>query len=255
GALQSPRGTSRQGNGARRGARGAPSHPGPLRRRRSHRRRRLPAAAGPEGRGTPDCGCVRWHRLRGGPTGAPRRGRRRRRRNVRIPQRVEAPGRLMLFTDLLRLTVLLVAGEATALGAIAVVIANREDDVLTLIVAAGCGGVAAAVGVFLGRAGRAADGMSRTLAGARVATTLPPESSLRIDLVRLWPLGAFALIAGGVGWLVRQVPAIGAGYALLVALMWRSREAAVTGVEDRDEVRFYVEPSSALEPIKLVRTP
>ena len=35
----------------------------------------------------------------------------------------------------------------------------------------------------------------------------------------------------------------------------RTREAVVTGVEDRDGVRFYVEPSSALEPIKLVRTP
>jgi hypothetical protein len=161
----------------------------------------------------------------------------------------------MLFTDLLRLTVLLVAGEATALGAIAVVIANREDDVLTLIVAAGWWVVAAAVGVFLGRADRAAQGMSRTLAGARVSTTLPPESSLRIALVRLWPLGAFALLAGGLAWIWPQVAAIGAGYALLVALMWRSREAAVTGVEDRDGVRFYVEPSSALEPIKLVRTP
>ena len=38
----------------------------------------------------------------------------------------------MLFTDLLRLTVLLVAGEATALGAIAVVIANREDEVIVV---------------------------------------------------------------------------------------------------------------------------
>jgi hypothetical protein len=73
--------------------------------------------------------------------------------------------------------------------------------------------------------------------------------------VRLWPLGAFALVAGGLGWVWPQVAAIGAGYALLVALMWRTREAVVTGVEDHDGVRFYVEPSSALEPIKLVRTP
>ena len=43
----------------------------------------------------------------------------------------------MLFTDLLRITVLLVAAEATVLGAVAVLIANRDGDVATLIVAAG----------------------------------------------------------------------------------------------------------------------
>ena len=161
----------------------------------------------------------------------------------------------MLFTDLLRLTVLLVGAEATALGAVAVVIANRDSDTLALIVAAGWWVVAGILGLVLGRAERAAEGMSRTLAGARVSTTLPPQSSLRIALIRLWPLGAFALIAGGLAWVWPQVAAIGAGYALLVALMWRSREAVVTGVEDRDGVRFYVEPSSAFEPIKLVRTP
>ncbi|HSJ18667.1 MAG TPA: hypothetical protein VK920_11285 [Solirubrobacterales bacterium] len=161
----------------------------------------------------------------------------------------------MLFTDLLRITVLLVAAEATALGAVSVVIANRDGDTVTLLVAAAWWVVAAAVGLFLGRAERASEGMSRALAGARVSTTLPPESSLRIAIVRLWPLGAFALVAGGLAWAWPQVAAIGAGYALLVALMWRTREAVVTGVEDRDGVRFYVEPSSALEPIKLVRTP
>jgi hypothetical protein len=157
----------------------------------------------------------------------------------------------MLFTDLLRITVLLVAAEATVLGAVAVLIANRDGDVATLIVAAGWWVVALVAGLILG----AADGMARVLAGARVLPSLPPESPLRIALIRLWPLGAFALIAGGLAWIWPQVAAIGAGYALLVALMWRNREAVVTGVEDRDGVRFYVEPSSALEPVRLVRTP
>ena len=40
--------------------------------------------------------------------------------------------------------------------------------------------------------------------------------------------------------------AIGAGYALLVALMMRTREAAVLGIEHRDGVKFYVVPNSAL---------
>jgi hypothetical protein len=161
----------------------------------------------------------------------------------------------MLFTDLLRLTVLLVGGEATALGAITVVAANQLDDTLTLIVAVGWWAVAVAIGLFYGRPERAAEAMSRPLAGARTQSSLPPESSLRIALIRLWPLGAFALLAGGFAWIWPQVAAIGAGYALLTALAWRNREAAVTGVEDRDGVRFYVEPSSALEPVKLVRTP
>jgi hypothetical protein len=161
----------------------------------------------------------------------------------------------VLFTDLLRLTVLLVAAEATALGTVAVLIANRDGDTVTLLVAAGWWVGGAIAGLILGRAQRAAEGMSRALAGARVSPTLPPESSLRIALVRLWPLGAFALITGGLAWIWPQVAAIGAGYALLVALAWRNREPAVTGVEDRDGVRFYVEPSSAFEPIRLVRTP
>ena len=36
----------------------------------------------------------------------------------------------MLFFDLLRVTVLLVAGVATALGAVGVVVANRDADQL-----------------------------------------------------------------------------------------------------------------------------
>jgi hypothetical protein len=159
------------------------------------------------------------------------------------------------FCDLLRLTVLLVGAEATALGAVAVLVANRDDDTVTLIVAAAWWVVAVALGLYLGRPARAVESMSRALAGARVSYTLPPETSLRIALIRLWPLGAFALIAGGLAWIWPQVAAIGAGYAILVALAWRNREAIVTGVEDRDGVRFYVEPSSAFEPLRLVRTP
>ncbi len=161
----------------------------------------------------------------------------------------------MLFTDLLRLTVLLVGGEATALGAVTVVASNRADDTLTLIVGGAWWVAAVAIGLFLGRPGRAAEAMAGPLAGARTATQLPVESPLRIALVRLWPLGVFALIAGGLAWIWPQVAAIGTGYALLSALAWRHREPAVTGVEDRDGVRFYVEPSSALEPVRLVRTP
>ena len=161
----------------------------------------------------------------------------------------------MLFGDLLRITVLLVAGVATALGTVSVVIANRDADSLALAVAGAWWLIAAAIGVYLGREGRTGSAIGRVLAGARTATSLPPESPGWIAFLRLWPIGAFALAAGGLGWVWPQVAAIGAGYAIAIALAWRGRERAVAAVEERDGVRFYVEPSSALEPVRLIRTP
>jgi hypothetical protein len=161
----------------------------------------------------------------------------------------------MLFCDLLRVTVLLVAGVATALGTVAVVIANRDAESTALIVAAGWWLAAAGIGLWLGRPDRAAEAMAGTLAAARTATSLPPESPGRIALGRLWPIGVFALAVGVAGWVWPQVAAIGAGYAILIALAWRRRDAAVAAIEERDGVRFYVEPSSALEPLRLIRTP
>jgi hypothetical protein len=76
-----------------------------------------------------------------------------------------------------------------------------------------------------------------------------------VALSRLWPLAAFAIVAGGLGTFMPGVSAIGTGFALAAAMLLRAREAAVTAVEDRDGVRFYVEPGSSLEPVKLVRTP
>ncbi len=161
----------------------------------------------------------------------------------------------MLFADLLRSTVLLTAAVATALGAIAVIVANRELDTFALGVAAGWWIAAAAIGLWLGRPVRAAAAIGRVLAGARTATSLPSQSAGRIAFARLWPIGAFALVVGGAGWVWPQVAAIGAGYAIATALAWRGREDAVCAIEERDGVRFYVEASSALEPVRLIRTP
>jgi hypothetical protein len=161
----------------------------------------------------------------------------------------------MLFTDLLRMTVLLIGGEATALGGVGVLAASQQNDTATIVMAAVWWPIAMVVGLVLGRPQRAADGVREALASARTSVSLPEATPSRIALTRLWPLALFALIAGGLAWLWPQVCVIGAGYALLVALAWRHREAAVTGVEDRDGVRFYVEPSSAFEPVRLIRTP
>jgi hypothetical protein len=54
---------------------------------------------------------------------------------------------------------------------------------------------------------------------------------------------------------VPQVPAIAAGFEIIWALAWRRQSAAVTAIEERDGARFYVEHTSPLKPIKLVRTP
>jgi hypothetical protein len=161
----------------------------------------------------------------------------------------------MLFVDLLRLTVLLIAGAASILGLLTVVAANQDAAYATVYVSAAWWLVAAIAGIVLGSPGRAAGAMSRALAGARTSTSLPTESEGRIAFQRLWPIGAFAIIAGGLAWLWPQVTGVGAGFAILNALAWRGRERAVTAIEERDGVRFYVEPGSAFAPVKLIRTP
>jgi hypothetical protein len=161
----------------------------------------------------------------------------------------------MLYTDLLRLTVLLIAGEGTALAGVTIVAANRHDDTQTLLLAAGWWIAAAIIGALAGRSARAARAVGPALAASRTATSLPSDSAGRIMRQRLWPLGVFALLCGGLAWLWPQVAAIGAGYAVLFSLQMRNREAAVLGVQERDGVLFYVEPTSALRPISLVRTP
>jgi hypothetical protein len=161
----------------------------------------------------------------------------------------------MPYTDLLRVTVLLAGAEATALAAITAVVAGRENDSATIVLAAVWWVLALLIGLYLGRPGRAADGVRDVLARARTATSLPPEPPSRVVLARLWPIALTALAAGILGIFVPRVAAIGAGYALLVSLAWHTREAAVLAIEQRDGVRFYVVPNSALRPIQLVRTP
>lgn len=162
----------------------------------------------------------------------------------------------MPYTDLIRVTVLLTGAEATALAAIAAIAASRDSaDPTTLTIAAAWWLVAFAIGLYLGRPSRAADALRDTLAGARTATSLPPETPGRIAFGRLWPIGLTAVAAGALGIFFPGVAAVGAGYALLVSLAWHTREAAVLAIEQRDGVKFYVVPNSAFRPIQLVRTP
>jgi hypothetical protein len=160
------------------------------------------------------------------------------------------------FCDLLRMTVLLAAGAATVLAAVTVIAVSGGDDTLTIFVAAGWWTIALIGGLVLGRPSRAAEAMAPVLAQARMATALPEIGNpTRAALARLWPIGAFAVVAGGLGFVFPGVAAIGAGFALAVALTWRTREGAVAAIEERDGVRFYLEPGSALQPVRLIRTP
>lgn len=161
----------------------------------------------------------------------------------------------MPYTDLLRVTVLLTGAEATVLAAITAIAVNRDGDSTTLAVAATWWLVALAIGLYLGRPSQAADSLRDALARARTATSLPPDNPARISFGRLWPIAVTAIAAGALGVFFPGVAAIGAGYALLVSLAWHSREAAVLAIEQRDGVKFYVVPNSALRPIQLVRTP
>jgi len=159
------------------------------------------------------------------------------------------------YTDLLRVTVFLTGAEATALGAIAAIGANRDSSTTTLLVAAGWWLISLAIGFWLGRPARAREDMRDPLAQAKTATSLPPDSPARIAVGRLWPIAVTAIAAGGLGLFFPGVAVIGAGYALIVSLAWHTREAAVLAIEQRDGVKFYVVPTPAWQAVELIRTP
>ena len=161
----------------------------------------------------------------------------------------------MPYTDLLRATVFLTGAEATVLGAVSAISVGGEPSATTVIVAIAWWAIAIILGFWLGRPDRAREDIRGPLAKAKMATLLPSQSPTRIALQRLWPIAVIAIVAGGLGLFFPGVAIIGTGYALIVSLSWHTREAAVQAIEERDGVRFYVVPSSALKPIELVRTP
>ncbi|HEX3736585.1 MAG TPA: hypothetical protein VHV53_03505 [Solirubrobacterales bacterium] len=161
----------------------------------------------------------------------------------------------MPYTDLLRVTVFITGAEATALGAISAISVGGEPGPTTVIVAVAWWLVSIILGFWLGRPERAREDIRDPLARAKTATSLPSEAPARIAVQRLWPIAVTAIVAGGLGLFFPGVAIIGTGYALIVSLAWHTREAAVQAIEERDGVRFFVAPGSALRPIQLVRTP
>lgn len=161
----------------------------------------------------------------------------------------------MRFVDFLRTTVLISAAAASALGAITLAGAVGSGDDLVVPVAAGWWVAAGLVGLWLGRRAETSPPIASLLASARTQASLPELNPARTLLNRLWPLLLSTLGAGAVGVALPQVPAIAAGFAVIWSLAWRRQSSAVTAIEERDGARFYIEPTSPLRPIQLVRTP
>jgi hypothetical protein len=161
----------------------------------------------------------------------------------------------MRYTDFLKATVLLAAGEGTALAAVTIVVVATQEKTGTLIFALSWWAIACALGVWLGRRLETTTQIANLLASARSTNTLPEIRPATVLLERLWLLAVSTLIAAGISWLLPQVAAVAAGGAFLIALAWRKQERAVTAIEERDGVRYFVVPGSPFKPIELVRTP
>jgi len=160
------------------------------------------------------------------------------------------------FVDFLKTTVLGCAGTATALGALAVSRAAVEGDDDVLAFALVWWLVAVLVGGWLGRRAETLPAIGRLLAGARSSTSLPDqEKAGRMLLNRLWPLLVLVIASAALAWRFPQVPAIAAGFSLIWALYWRRQDRAVTAIEERDGVAFFLEHTSPIKPTALVRTP
>ena len=161
----------------------------------------------------------------------------------------------MRFVDFLRAAVLLCAGSATVLATITVIGASYEEDSALVVFIIAWWVLAVMIGTWLGRRAETNSPIARLLASAKSTNSLPEQSPSRLLLNRLWPLLASTLVALGLGLVAPQIPAIAAGFTIIGALAWRRQEAAVTAIEERDGVAFYVEPTSPLKPIKLIRAP
>jgi len=159
------------------------------------------------------------------------------------------------FTDFLRTAVLMSAAAASVLAAVTLAGAAGASDDLVVPVAAGWWLVAGAGGLWLGRRGDTSPPIASLLASARTQASLPEVNPSRIMMNRLWPLLLYIVGAGALGFVLPQVPAIAAGFAIIWSLSWRRQASAVTAIEERDGARFYIERTSPLKPIKLVRTP
>jgi hypothetical protein len=159
------------------------------------------------------------------------------------------------FVDLLKSTVMLSAGAATMLAIVTVIGATSDHYDTLVLIATGWWVAGSLIGVFLGRRPQVTAPIGRLLADAKMATMLPEHRPAAVILNRLWPLLISTVAAGAIGFVFPQVPAVACGFAIIWSLAWRRQDSAVLAVEERDGVTFYVERTSPVRPMQLVRTP
>ena len=162
----------------------------------------------------------------------------------------------MHFVDFLRATVLLSAAAATALAIVTVFSAAPVRSTRRSCRSPWAGGSSRRRSACAsGAAAEVNPSIARLLADAKTSTALPEYRPGATLLNRLWPLLLFTLVAGGLAFLFPQIPGIGAGFGIALALWWRRQDAAVAAIEERDGVRFHVLRTSPFRAIALARTP
>ena len=161
----------------------------------------------------------------------------------------------MRFGDFLKATVLLSAASATLLAALTVIGLTRQLDTTPAYICVVWWALASIIGILLGSRDQATNAIAGLLAGAKHQHMLPDLAPARVIANRLWPLLLVTVISGVLSVFAPQIGGIAAGFAIIWALAWRRQEAAVAAIEERDGVRFYVDRTSPLRAIKLVRTP
>jgi hypothetical protein len=159
------------------------------------------------------------------------------------------------FVEFLKTTVLLSAGAATALAVITVLTAGEASNERVVIFAVGWWVIAVLIGLWLGRRAETNPPIARLLAGAKATNTMPEHHPGAVLINRLWPLFLFTVLAGALALLAPQIPGIGVGFAIIWALAWRRQHDAVAAIEERDGASFFVERTSPLRPMTLLRTP
>jgi hypothetical protein len=159
------------------------------------------------------------------------------------------------FVSFLKATVLGCAGSATLLASLALAGAAQSGNEQVVPIAAVWWIAAGLTGIALGRSNEASPPIAKLLSDAPMSPTLPETGPARMLLNRLWPLLIATVGAGAFVLLAPQVPAMAAGFPLIWALAWRKQERAVEAIEERDGVRFFLERTSPVQKIKLVRTP
>jgi hypothetical protein len=159
------------------------------------------------------------------------------------------------FVDLLKTTVMLSAAAATMLAIVTVIGATGDRDDTLVLIGAGWWVAASIIGALLGRRAQVTAPIGRLLADAKMASMLPEHRPAAVIVNRLWPLLVSTVAAGAVGFIFPQVPLVACGFAVIWSLAWRRQDSAVLAVEERDGVTYYVERTSPLRPMQLVRTP